>query len=165
MMQASVMCALELTQAHAKQRTSQQYSSNYSPEVEIESAFKENIVWNSFINRNIDLPFFKDNRGCKLVRANKSIALKFTHAQIAILANSYSKATSLLSIKLTFHLDFLAFPSVKFSKNWHRGFKTFALIRARFPQKLIIQVFTQWQKPQICKSKESAFVTPTFFCS
>ena len=88
-MQALVMCARKLTQAHAKQRTSQQYSSNYSPEVEIESEFKENIVWNSFINRNIALPFFKDNQGCKFVRANKSIALKFTHAQIVILANSY----------------------------------------------------------------------------
>ena len=165
MMQALVMCARELTQAHAKQRTSQQYSSNYSPEVEIESAFKENIVRNSFINRNIALPFFKDNRGCKLVRENKSIALKFTHAQIAILANSYSK-TSLLSIKMVnFHLDFLAFPSVKFPKNWHRGFKTFALIRARFPQKLIRQVFTQWQKPQICKMQRICLCNPYLFCS
>ena len=50
MMRALVMCARELTQAHAKQRTSQQYSSNHSPEVEIETHFEENIVWNSFTN-------------------------------------------------------------------------------------------------------------------
>ena len=31
---------MELTQAHAKQRTSQKYSSNYSPEVETEKPFK-----------------------------------------------------------------------------------------------------------------------------
>ena len=40
MTRALVMCAHELTQAHANQRTSQQYSSNYSPEVETEKPFK-----------------------------------------------------------------------------------------------------------------------------
>ena len=40
MMRALVMCARLLTQAHAKQRTSKQYSSNYSPEVETEKSFK-----------------------------------------------------------------------------------------------------------------------------
>ena len=40
MMRALVMCARWLTQAHAKQQTSQQYSSNYSPEVETEESFK-----------------------------------------------------------------------------------------------------------------------------
>ena len=39
MMQALVMCMRELTQAHAKQQTSQQYSSSYSTEVETENAF------------------------------------------------------------------------------------------------------------------------------
>ena len=38
-MRALVMCARELTQSHAKQRTSQQYSSNHSPEVETENTF------------------------------------------------------------------------------------------------------------------------------
>ena len=126
--------------------------------------FKEKIVWNSFINQNIALRSFKDNRGCKLVRANRSIALKFTHAQIAILANSYSDVIIVHKI-VNFHLDFLAFPWVKFPENWHRGFKTFALIRARFPQKLIRQVFMQWQKLQICKKQRICLCNPYLFCS
>ena len=40
MMRTLVMCVRYLTQAHAKQRTRQQYSSNYSPEVETEKPFK-----------------------------------------------------------------------------------------------------------------------------
>ena len=40
MMPALVMCARYLMQAHAKQQTSQQYSSNYSQEVETEKPFK-----------------------------------------------------------------------------------------------------------------------------
>ena len=40
MMRALVMCVRYLTQAHANQQTSQQYSSNYSPEVETEKPFK-----------------------------------------------------------------------------------------------------------------------------
>ena len=40
MMRALVMCARQLTQAHAKQQTSQRYSSNYSPQVETDELFK-----------------------------------------------------------------------------------------------------------------------------
>ena len=48
MMRALVMCARKLTQAHAKQRTSQQYSSNYSPEVKAEKPFKRKRKENDF---------------------------------------------------------------------------------------------------------------------
>ena len=68
MVQTLVMFVCELRQAQAKQHTSQQYSSNYSPEVETEKSiiFKETILWNSlFINWNIAVCFFKDNQGCK----------------------------------------------------------------------------------------------------
>ena len=40
MMRALVMCERQLTQAHAKQRTTQQYSSNYSSEIQAEKPFK-----------------------------------------------------------------------------------------------------------------------------
>ena len=55
------------------------YSDNLS------TYLKENILCNSFINRNISVRVFKDNQCCKF--------------QIVILVNSYSK-TLLLSSKM-----------------------------------------------------------------
>ena len=92
MMRGLVMCARWLTQAHANQRTSQQYSSNYNPEVETEKPIKRkrkenNLDWKVIID--IDIIAHRQN----------GVVRKFAHAHIAMLASSYSDDVIAFEVK------------------------------------------------------------------
>ena len=97
MSQALVMCAHQLTQAHANQRTSQQYSSNYSPEVETEQPFKRKRKEND-LDGKVLCVFWWD-RHCRVAHRQNCVVRKFTHAHIAILASSYSDDAIAIELK------------------------------------------------------------------
>ena len=93
-----VICERELTQARAKQRTSQQYSAKYTPELEKEKHFEADSLCNRFVTKVFVIRAFKDNEVVNFIQvvrvkvlANKSSVPKFKHVQIANWANSYSK--------------------------------------------------------------------------
>ena len=77
-------------QAQAKQRTSQQPK-------EIVKHIKENILCNSFVNRNIAVAVFKDKvvKSIQFYSSHQTFANNEFPALKAILANSYSKTDCL----------------------------------------------------------------------
>ena len=98
MMRALVMCARWLTQAHAKQQTSQQYSSNYSPQVETEESFKRKRKEND-LDGKVLWVFWWD-RHCRVAHRQNRVVRKFAHAHIAILASSYSDDVIVIEVKI-----------------------------------------------------------------
>ena len=62
--------------------------------------------------------------------------------------------------KLT--VSFLAFPSVKFHKNWQIGNKYFTLVEARFSEKSIRPFLLQRRKTNLKKSKKLPLQTLLF---
>ena len=97
MMRALVMCARELTQAHAKQRTRQQYSSNYSPQVETEKPFKRKRKENGLYGKVLCV--FWWDRHCRAAHRQNRVVRNFAHAHIAILASSYSDDVIAIEVK------------------------------------------------------------------
>ena len=97
MMRALVMCARQLTQAHAKQRTRQQYISNYSPEVETEKPFKRKRKEND-LDGKVLCVFWRD-RHCRVAHRQNRVVRKFAHAHIAILPISYTDDVIAIEVK------------------------------------------------------------------
>ena len=139
------MCARQLTQAHRNQRTSQQCSWNYSPEVETEKPVKRKSKEND-LDGKVLCVFWWD-RHCRVAHRQNRVVRKFAHAHMAILVSSYSDDVIAFEVKKIGKVlsRFLEFPSVKFLKIWQRSYSLLAFLAFNF-QKSCMTRFSLSQK-------------------
>ena len=144
-------------QAHANQRTSQQHSSNYSPEVETEKPFKRKRKENN-LDRKVLCVFWWD-RHWQVNRRQNRMVQKFAHAHIAILASSYSYDVIAFEVKKwKILIRFL-----EFSKIWQRSYSLLAFLAFNFSEKCVRQGCSSAKKHKNAKNEKTTLTTPTFF--
>ena len=144
-------------QAHANQQTSQQYSSNYSPEVETEKPFKRKRK-----EKDLDgkvLCVFWWDRHCWVDRRQNRVVRKFAHAHIAILTSSCSDDVIAFEVKKwKILIRFL-----EFSKIWQRSYSLLAFLAFNFSEKFVRQGCRSAKKHKNAKNEKTTLTTPTFF--
>ena len=85
---------------------------------------------------------------------------KFAHADIAILASSYSDDVIAIEVKKIekILIRFLKFPSVKFLNIWQKSYVLLAL-----SEKFVRQGFRLAKKHKNAKNEKTTLTIPTFF--
>ena len=149
------MCARQLTQAHRNQRTSQQCSWNYSPEVETEKPVKRKREVND-LGGKVLCVFWWDCH-CRVAHRQNRVVRKFAHAHIAILVSSYSDDVIAFEVKKIGKVlsRFLEFPSVKFLKIWQRSYSLLAFLAFNFSEKYVRQGFRSAKKHKNAKNEKT----------